>query len=167
MTSISHPINTNSSSTSSSSSLNQLLITIGPQCSGKTTFLSQYAHEHLSSIVDISMDAIPRTYEQISVRSILQYQETGLVNHNWERFVYRQSLLLRITELLTTEQIALVLLFKEVDLDPPILHCLTCPHRRYLSMNSLPISSLKRRPLRRIVESSSNQHREYILMVTE
>jgi hypothetical protein len=60
------------------------------------------------------MDEIPRTYEKISVEAIVRYQETGFPSRDWERFVYRQSLLVRVNEILTNEQIPLLLLFKEV-----------------------------------------------------
>lgn len=121
-----------------SSPSHELLITIGPQCAGKTSYLANYSKENNEKVVDISMDDIDRTYERISVPMILEYQETGQYDLDWERNVYRQSILMRINEILCTEQLPLVLLFKEVYMSPPFP-----PHilltRRYLWMNSMLI----------------------------
>lgn len=48
-----------------------LLITIGPQCAGKTTYLRT-----IPDCIDISIDNQPHTYEQVEVSTVLQLIQT-------------------------------------------------------------------------------------------
>jgi hypothetical protein len=113
------PSSSISSSSPTNSSSAQLLITIGPQCSGKTSYLTSYCQDH--DVLDVSIDNMTRTYEKISVSSIIDYQETGLYDLEWERNVYKQSLFQRIQDIFITEQLPLLFLFTEVNLSLPIL----------------------------------------------
>jgi RNase adaptor protein for sRNA GlmZ degradation len=89
--------------------MKHLIITIGPQCSGKTTYLAQ-----LPDVADIAIDNMPGTYEQISVQSIIKYQETGRAPSEWLRTVYKRTLFDRLSDLENSAQLPLLLLFVEV-----------------------------------------------------
>jgi signal recognition particle receptor subunit beta len=49
-----------------------LLITIGPQCAGKTTFLTT-----IPNTIDISIDDQPQTYEAVQVETVLSILAKG------------------------------------------------------------------------------------------
>jgi hypothetical protein len=111
-----------------SCSPSQLLITIGPQCAGKTSFLTNYSEVQGlqdQEVLDVSLDNMTRTYEKITVRSILNYQETGIYDLEWERNVYRQTLFQRIQDIFVTEQVPLLLLFTNVCHILPLIPLLT------------------------------------------
>eukprot|EP00602_Paraphysomonas_sp_CaronLab_P004470 CAMPEP_0185033970 /NCGR_PEP_ID=MMETSP1103-20130426/23423_1 /TAXON_ID=36769 /ORGANISM="Paraphysomonas bandaiensis, Strain Caron Lab Isolate" /LENGTH=333 /DNA_ID=CAMNT_0027570433 /DNA_START=136 /DNA_END=1137 /DNA_ORIENTATION=+ len=87
-------------------SINEMIITIGPQCAGKSTYLNS-----IPGIQDISIDDMSRTYASVPVRDVLYYNETGCLTDNLSRMVYKKSLLDRIYDLQGSEQIPLMFLF--------------------------------------------------------
>lgn len=87
----------------------QLLITIGPQCAGKTTYLSSLGH-----VTDIAIDDIPGTYEKLSVVEILNYHEAGELTEPLRRVVYRKQMYEHVDGTASIEQLPLLLYFCEV-----------------------------------------------------
>lgn len=55
------------SSFADKSPANKLYVTVGPQCAGKTTFLSQ-----IPGAIDVAMDDQKGTYEAVSTRTVLE-----------------------------------------------------------------------------------------------
>ena len=97
-------------------------VTIGPQCSGKTTYLSQH-----DNMLDISMDNVPGTYEKVSVTAIQNYHETGKLDCLLKR-VHQRYLYEYIDELQSGEQLALLLYFTgDINAKELRQHLSTCP----------------------------------------
>lgn len=88
-----------------------ILITIGPQCCGKTTYLKM-----IDDIVDIAIDDSPGTYEKINIDEIINYDGTKHVNENSSllNFYFGVSLIDRIIDENTKEQLLILFLFREV-----------------------------------------------------
>lgn len=90
-----------------------LLITIGPQCSGKTSYLK---YEINNEIKDINMDNIEQTYQQINIEKILEnifYEDISL-NKNKNIKIGNLYFEERIEQLSDNETLGLILYFTEV-----------------------------------------------------
>lgn len=106
-----------------------MYITIGPQCSGKTTFLSRLVNNSgAGSFLDISIDGIVGTYEDVPVSVLLSYQETGELCATMLKRVHKRYLYEYIDELQSSEQLALLLFFTgDVSLQELRDHLAGCP----------------------------------------
>jgi hypothetical protein len=88
-----------------------LYITIGPQCCGKTTFLS-----HLDAL-DINMDSMPHTYQPVPLDDVLRYfleELSPQENEIYCQVISGSSLGERIQKLAESECFPLILFFTEV-----------------------------------------------------
>jgi len=105
-----------------------LYITIGPQCSGKTTFLSRsMSSSGAGTFLDISMDGISGTYEDVPVSVVRDYQETGELHGSLLKRVHKSYLYEYIDELQGCEQLALLLFFTgDVSLQELREHLASC-----------------------------------------
>lgn len=110
-----------------------MYITIGPQCSGKTTYLSQLLGgspgrgKGVKDFLDVSMDGIPGTYEPVAVSILQAYQETGQLRHQLLKRVHRRYLYEYLDDLLEGEQLALLLFFTgDLELVELQAHLATC-----------------------------------------
>ena len=126
--SLSHaPAAVDSSKDKSNRKKDGLYITIGPQCSGKTTFLSKLSSGG-DKFLDVSMDSVPGTYEEVAVAAIQNYQETGeltgpLLKRAHQRFLYEY-----IDDLQAGEQLALLLFFTgDISHSELCDHLASCP----------------------------------------
>ena len=93
-----------------------LLITIGPVCSGKTTYLKNYGN-----IIDIAIDDAPNSYRKMKIDDILLYSDSIGTNTNEER-IFKQkycerlkmkTLYERYKWILRSEQVQLLLLLAD------------------------------------------------------
>ena len=92
-----------------------LIIAIGPQCAGKTTYISQ----QLSHAIDITMDEQPFTYESILTTDLIDFLQSPSRTARKDRRVFGRLLFEdRVTELLKSEQLLLLQRFNNVQ------HCL-------------------------------------------
>jgi hypothetical protein len=73
-----------------------LVVTIGPQCSGKTTFLRKYMR-----IKDVAIDDVPGVYEKVLVEALVSAEGLELVP---DVNVYRRPLRERVMEVQASEQ---------------------------------------------------------------
>lgn len=90
--------------------IRRLLITIGPQCAGKTTFLSS-----IGGAIDVTVDEQPGTYERVAIKHVVSILQTKKDNKIRERVVYKRKLYEeRVAELLYAEQGLLLQLFTNV-----------------------------------------------------
>jgi hypothetical protein len=110
-----------------------MYITIGPQCSGKTTYLSQQlsgctGQNQSQGLLDISMDGMPGTYERVGLSVLQNYQETGELSGQLLKRVHKRYLYEYIDDLQGGEQLALVLFFTgDLDLSELRQHLSSCP----------------------------------------
>lgn len=72
-----------------------LVITIGPQCSGKTTFLRKYR-----KIKDVSIDDVPSVYEKVPIQALISQDAVELVP---DIIVYKRPLRDRVLEVQGSE----------------------------------------------------------------
>ena len=87
----------------------QFLQTVGPQCSGKTTYLKSLLVE---GVDDIATDNIPQVYEKVPVESFLNRIGLSKDNSVYEdRTTYGISVFNRIEEISRLEQGLLTALF--------------------------------------------------------
>jgi ABC-type uncharacterized transport system ATPase subunit len=87
----------------------RMLVTIGPQCAGKTTYLSSFG-----SVTDVTIDDMIGTYEKISVDDIINYQERGLLTASLCRKVCNKALFEFVDKTASVEQLPILLYFTEV-----------------------------------------------------
>jgi hypothetical protein len=131
-----------------------MYLTIGPQCCGKTTYLS-----HMN-VLDINMDSMPQTYEPVPLEDILHYLLDELSPEEIAMFdqdIYGVTIGARIQRLTESECFALILFFTEVrmfalsgssrDRESPETSCISNSSMRpslkksmFLSSSKLPLS---------------------------
>lgn len=97
-----------------------LFVTIGPQCAGKTTYLSSFG-----CVTDVSIDDMTGTYEKVQFDEIVSYNETGILTESLCRRVCRKSLFEYINDA-SAEQLPIVLYFAEVWLIDCICRVVIC-----------------------------------------
>ena len=72
-----------------------LLITIGPQCCGKTTFI-----KNMGSVIDIAIDNIPQVYEKIPLEAIQALVDNKVTAINLSLRTYNMSISDRLKALI-------------------------------------------------------------------
>ena len=102
-----------------------LLITVGPQCCGKTTFLAQ-----LNNVRDISLDNQPGTYNKIEV-SMIEYLFSNLIEGNIPKVIEENR-----------EMMYIMLLFREKQSLADVLQILTTLYIQEPSSQELLIEVL-------------------------
>ena len=147
-----------------------LLVTIGPQCAGKTTYLSNIPH-----VIDITMDDQPFTYAALPKEGILRYikhrrsefNSCAILNPSLNSFlrsperdrrVFGKYLYEnRVAELLDSEQLLLLQRFTDVNLHNAYLWIQTTSHdllyRIYPIKTSLRTAINERRWFTRLIFS--------------
>ena len=113
-----------------------LIITIGPQCAGKTTYISQ----QLPHAIDITMDDQPFTYESILKTDLIDFlQSPSRVARKDRRIFGRLLFEDRVTELINSEQLLLLQRFNNVQLFIPKKRnrCISTIVYRFFSMQRI------------------------------
>jgi tRNA uridine 5-carbamoylmethylation protein Kti12 len=86
-----------------------LYITVGPQCAGKTTFLTQLEQRLSTTIEDITLDEQLDVYVQVPTEYFLQAEEEGMKDSFLQRHIQGKTLASRIYDLESNGELRAIL----------------------------------------------------------
>jgi hypothetical protein len=86
-----------------------LYITVGPQCAGKPTFLTQLEQRLSTTIEDITLDEQLDVYVQVPTEYFLQKEEEGMKNSFLQRGIQGKTLASRIYDLESNGELRAIL----------------------------------------------------------